>query len=410
MITQFEANYPEDGIFDGDIECSEEYYNWEEKRREQIMLSAEHQDGMNEYYQSIADVVSKEIEAENFVYSPLNIYLSIALLADASAGKTKSEILKALNVKNVEDLRIQVKRLWNANYINAPFAKSVLANSLWMRNDISYRKEGLMRLMNDHYSSTYIGAMGSDEMNYEFKEWTNKNTGGLLNDHGTEDMKLDPDTVLGLISTLFFTSSWANKFEKEETKSELFHGINGDTEVHMMHASRFSDIYTRERFKAVELYLNHSGSVYFFLPEKGVNAREIMRDPEALAIIRRIGEQNSGFYTVNYSIPRFKVTNSFQLQRTMESLGIIDAFDQKSANFSAITDGSRDVWVNSAVHSAIAEIDEDGVTGAAYTAHLVCGMGFPEDEIDFVLDRPFCFTVVSSDRSILFSGVVQSID
>ena len=409
MVTKVEANYPQDSIFEEDLESSEEYDNWKNKRYEQVIASAEHQEGMDEYYQSIADNVSKECGTDNFIYSPLNIYLSMALLAEVSAGKTKAEILKALNVKDMEFLRSQVKALWNANYINTPFAKSTLANSLWLRDDINCQEDVLKKLATDYYASSFIGTMGSDEMNHELQAWTNQNTGGLLADY-VKDLKLDQDTVLGLVSTLLFKATWMDKFEKEETRSELFHGLNGDTQVQMMHASGFSDIFRRKHFKAAELYLNRCGSVYFFLPEEGIKAADILRDPEALAIIRSNGNQNSDFYIVNYSIPRFKISNSFQLQKVMEKFGIRDAFDQKEADFSAIIDGSDEAWVNSAMHSAMVEIDEEGVTGAAYTADLVCGMGFPDEETEFVLDRPFCFAITGSDRSILFSGVVNNIE
>jgi serpin B len=166
----------------------------------------------------------------------------MALLAEVSAGKTKTEILKALNVKDMGVLRNQVKALWKANYINTPFAKSTLANSLWLRDDINCQEEVLKKLATDYYASSFIGTMGSDEMNHELQWWTNQNTGGLLADC-VKDLKLDPDTLLGLVSTLLFKAAWMDKFEKEETRSELFHGLNGDTQVQMMHASGFSDIF-----------------------------------------------------------------------------------------------------------------------------------------------------------------------
>ena len=34
----------------------------------------------------------------------------------------------------------------------------------------------------------------------------------------------------------------------------------------------------------------------------------------------------------------------------------------------------------------------------------------PDDEIVFVLDRPFMFIVTGRDGSILFSGIVRNID
>ena len=56
------------------------------------------------------------------------------------------------------------------------------------------------------------------------------------------------------------------------------------------------------------------------------------------------------------------------------------------------------------------KIDEEGVTGAAYTDLAMAGAGMPQDEVDFVLDRPLVFAVASPDGSILFAGVVQNIE
>ena len=409
MINKIEANYPEAFVLEGDIERSEKYYGWEDSRRAAIQTSIQQQEGMNEYYQAAADAFSTVCSNENFVYSPLNIYIAMALLAEISAGNTKEQILNALKVEGMDTLRNRVKALWDANYVNTPFVKSLLANSLWMRDDIKYNDEVLKKASEDYCASSYIGEMGADEMNHELQDWTNRNTGGHLSEY-VKDMELDPETVLGLVSTIFFKAAWTDAFDKKKTMQEVFHGANGDTQVQMMHMNLNTDICTRENFRAAQLYLNHSGSVYFFLPKNGVNAADIMRDPEALSIIRHTGDQRSEYLNVNISVPRFKVKNSISIQDSMERLGITDAFNRNTADFAQITDDSSEVWIDSATHSAMVEVDEEGVTGAAYTAYFVTGAGFPEEETVFMLDRPFCFSVVSSDRSILFSGVVQTIE
>ena len=57
------------------------------------------------------------------------------------------------------------------------------------------------------------------------------------------------------------------------------------------------------------------------------------------------------------------------------------------------------------------EIDENGVTGAAYTMLAVTeGAALPDETLDFVLDRPFLFIVTGADGSVLFSGIVRNID
>lgn len=387
---------------------SDAFYRWEDEHNLYVKDSIRQQEEMDAYYQKIADVISKTSKRENIVYSPLNIYLAISLFAEITAGETRAQILKALNVKDIDTLRSRVKALWNANCLNQPFGKSIPANSLWLRNDITYNDEALRKLAEEYYVTSFEGEMGSDELNHELQKWTDQNTGGLLTDHVNE-MKLDPGTVLGLVSALYFKAAWKEPFKKEETTPEIFHGTNGDTEVQMMHTWDNTDVYYGKHFKALQLPLKSMGSVYFFLPEKDVNAEDVLCDPETLYVIRNASEQDFEYMRVNISIPHFKTISSFPLQESMEWLGITDAFDPASADFSPLTD-NYDPWINNAEHTATVEINEDGVLGATFTRYQIFGAGFPDDEIDFVLDRPFCFAVVASDKSILFSGVVQTID
>ena len=60
-------------------------------------------------------------------------------------------------------------------------------------------------------------------------------------------------------------------------------------------------------------------------------------------------------------------------------------------------------------HAARTAIDEEGVTAAAYTLISIeaTSAAVPEDEIDFVLDRPFLFAVTGSDGLPLFTGIVN---
>ena len=63
-----------------------------------------------------------------------------------------------------------------------------------------------------------------------------------------------------------------------------------------------------------------------------------------------------------------------------------------------------------AQHSALLEVDEEGVTGAACTAIGVAEAARePEEEIEFALDRPFLFLVTGKDGSLLFSGAVRNL-
>ena len=57
------------------------------------------------------------------------------------------------------------------------------------------------------------------------------------------------------------------------------------------------------------------------------------------------------------------------------------------------------------------EVDEQGVTGVAYTIMGTGSGGEPiiDGEMYFTLDRPFMFIITGNDGSILFSGIVRNI-
>ena len=70
-----------------------------------------------------------------------------------------------------------------------------------------------------------------------------------------------------------------------------------------------------------------------------------------------------------------------------------------------------ELYLDKAEHAAMVEIDEYGVTGAAYTEMDVnAGSALPQEQIDFVIDRPFMFMITGMDGSILFSGIIKNVD
>ena len=106
-------------------------------------------------------------------------------------------------------------------------------------------------------------------------------------------------------------------------------------------------------------------------------------------------------------------TTTDPVSKAMEiirSLGLTDALDPAFADFTPLTTGRDDLYLSAAEHAAKVEIDEQGVTGAAYTAlDMATGAPEPDDEIDFVLDRPFLFLITGRDGSVLFSGIIRNI-
>ncbi len=389
---------------------SDAHWDWWDSYRELTTKSAELQSGMDAYYQELMEQMLVS-ENENTVCSPINVYIAFAMLAETSDGNTRQQILDMLKVQDMETLRENVSSLWESNYADTPVLKSVLANSLWLDGDETYNDTTLQRLAEQYYASTFSGTPGSEEMNQALRTWTDDNTGGLLKEY-TKDMAIAPDTVFELVSTIYYKAMWRENFWEVNTVKETFHGTAGDSDVDMMKKTERMDVYQGEHFRAVSLSLQDSGSMYFLLPDENTDVNELVSDPDLMKVVQT--EEDSSCWNshmVNLSVPKFRVSEKSDLLETVRALGVTDALDADLADFSPLTGEKENLCLSKADHAAMLEIDENGVTGAAYTELGVseAAAEIPDDEIDFVLDRPFLFLVTGQDGSLLFSGVVRNI-
>ncbi|MBO4888338.1 MAG: serpin family protein [Firmicutes bacterium] len=384
------------------------HWNWWNEYRDKADASAKLQPGLSDYYQAVMRQLLAD-EKENTVCSPLNIYIALSMLAEVSDGSTRQQILDVLNVSDIESLRKQISVLWDANYVDTPVIQSLLANSLWLRDSDIYNEKTLQLLADQYYASSFRGVPGSETMDQALQDWTNENTGHLLEDY-VKDLKLDADTVLALVSTLYYKAAWTDNFWPGATDQQVFHGLDGDTTVDMMHKADTMRVYLSEQYTSVGLDLMDGGEMYFFLPSNGTDVDQLLQDPDVFTTLYGAGDDEWYVPMVHLSIPKFDIAAKTDLRDSLKELGITDAFVPGLADFSPLTTKIEDIYVSKAEHAATVMIDEEGVVGAAYTElALAEGAMLPDDEIDFTVDRPFLFIITGRDGSILFAGVVRDL-
>lgn len=195
----------------------------------------------------------------------------------------------------------------------------------------------------------------------------------------------------------------------------MFHGATSDTTCKFMNASKTGNYFWGNNFSATyHLLDNYGGTMYFILPDEGVGVDELLKDKEVMDFIFSQKDwenewENKKEIIINLSVPKFDITSQIDLQKGLENLGVTDVFDSEKSDFSPVTD-MKNTYIGKAQHDVRFAIDEKGVTAAAYTVILRDGAGPPpDDEIDFVLDRPFLFTIISDDGLPLFIGVVNQL-
>lgn len=345
---------------------------------------------------------------ENQVYSPVNVYLALAMMAEITEGESRQQILNLLETDSIETLRTHGENIWKLCYSNDGAVTSILANSLWLREGMNYHQDTLDLLARCYYASSYQGEMGTEGYDQALQSWLNEQTGGLLKEQA-QGIKLSPESVMALASTLYYRAKWQNEFAQEDTEEGIFYGPDGEIHCPFMNSSYFSHYYWDEEFAAAALGLNESGQMWLILPDEEVTVDEILMKEAVFDLINSSETwENTSYLRVNLSLPRFDAASEISLAEGLKALGVQDIFDGEKADFSPLADSSDGVYLSQAQHASRVKVDEKGVEAASYTVMTVSGAAMPpEEEVDFVLNRPFFFVITSRTGLPLFAGIVN---
>lgn len=351
-----------------------------------------------------------EEPGENRVYSPLNVYLALSMLAQITGGDSRGQILALLGSGSMEELRGQASAVWQSTYRNGKTVTSILASSLWLNQNIKFNQDTMDALARDFYASSYAGEMGSKGFNRALQTWLNEQTGGLLEEQAG-NVELDPTTILALVTTLYFKAPWVNEFSKDKTAPQTFHTPAGDVETDFLHQRNTGNYYWGDGFTAVSQSFEEGGSMWFLLPDEGVAPEELLAGGEGLDFLFAADKsqwERQKFSLINKSIPKFDVSSQFDLGDGLKALGVTDVYDETRSDFTPMTtDVNGPITLSMVNHAARVVIDEEGCTAAAFTVAAPGGDAAPSDEVDFVLDRPFLFCVTGDSGLPLFVGVVN---
>ena len=213
--------------------------------------------------------------------------------------------------------------------------------------------------------------------------------------------------MLALVSTIYYKAAWAEQFDTSATKKQTFHVPTGDKQVDMMHLVETYPYYTGKNFEAVALPLRNSGSMWFFLPKKGVTPAQLASDKEALDLLTDTENyKNFSYPQVTLSLPKMDAVSDVDLIKDLKKLGVTDIFGAK-ANFAPLMADSSNTSVSQITHAARVKTDEEGVEAAAFTAIVLSKSALPSQRITFTVDRPFYFAITGYTGDLLFTGVVN---
>ncbi|MCD8069575.1 MAG: hypothetical protein LUE87_11985 [Lachnospiraceae bacterium] len=416
-----EASYPEMSVYpneedyytaDGswDYESwNADYAAWQESYYALKTAGEGYDTSLLTFFGTSTEEILSGAGEENRIYSPINVWLALAMLAETADGVTRQEILTLCGADDIETLRAQAKDVWQMAYSDDGTVTAILGSSLWLSDVLNYHQEVLDTLAESYYASTYYGEMGSDAFSQALRDWLNDQTGNLLSEQA-ESIGLDAETVMAIAATIYYKAAWVDEFSEDNTYQQTFHALDGDIECDFMHQADTGYVYYGDEFMAMGLSLQRGGTMWLILPDEDTTVDSVLAGTDLTEFISAKSKyewEDKEYYQINLSLPKFDVSSSLDLVDALASLGVTSVFDYTVADFSPLTD-TANVFVSSVEHAARVKIDEEGVEAAAYTViTMESAAEVSPDQIDFTLDRPFLFTITDTNGLPLFVGVVN---
>ena len=352
----------------------------------------------------------RNTQSKNQVYSPLSLYMALGMTAEISGGNTRQQILGILNQDSIESMRSHAQSVWQANYMNDGVAKCLIANSLWTNENLRCLQDTADTVASHYYASVFTGNPSARAYNQLMQDWINEQTDNLLKD-SVSGIQMSRDMLISIVSTVNYSGQWVSKFDKKDTAQGTFHAASGDMKCNYMHASRLTNYFWGEHFSSIALPLESNGEMRLLLPDEGVLPEELLQDDEVYRyMMSRMysGEmfENHKYVSADLTVPKFDVSSDINLTDGLNALGMTDAFDMQKADLTPLTE-LKPAWISEAKQDARVMIDEEGAKAAAVTLMMAAGAAKPEDHVDFVLDRPFVFEIMSENGLPLFVGIVN---
>lgn len=375
-----------------------DYRNWQRSQREAADAAMARLDDF--WADSFRELMTGK---ENAVWSPVNAYISLAVLAQTASGSTRQEILDALGADSIETLQTDVQAVWERIWADDEMTQRYLANSLWLDGSVSYRQENLDILGQRYYSSVHWTNLNNGSADEEIRAWMDQQTRGILGDLSPAVPAAAGPRVLAIASTLYVNDTWFEGFDPDHNREGIFHAPGGDVDCTYMFADLDATYYARgEDHTAVALSTRGESSFWMILPDEGTRVSDLLDSGDYLETVLAPDPERR---KVQLTMPKFEIYSSASLKDGLKDMGIRRGFSIFGGDFSETLDaGLKPVYVSDITQTARIIVNETGIRAGSGTYIEMISMGLDEP-LRVVLDRPFLFVLTLGDIP-LFAGVV----
>lgn len=352
---------------------------------------------MTDFALDLFKEVSKD--GENTLISPLSVLIALSMTANGAEGGTREQMESVLG-RSTDELNLYI-RDHTAGLPQEEKYKLSIANSVWFKDEEGLSiKEDFLRTNEEYYGADIFKAKFDGQTLKDINAWVNDKTDGMIPDALDE---IPAEAIMYLINALAFDAEWADQYSEGDVYDGKFTREDGaDVDVKMM---RGEDGLYIEDERATGFIKFYDGRKYAFvalLPNEDISVSDYlsMLDGEELQAVLNDPLRGAEVHT---SMPKFAVEYDVEMSSVLKNMGMVDAFDSSSADFSRLGQSARgNIFINRVIHKTFIEVGELGTRAGASTVVEM----FPESAPMLVkqvdLDRPFVYMIIDWENKVPF--------
>ena len=337
----------------------------------------------------------------NQVISPLSITYALGMLNNGAAGVTREEICQTLGFGDTgaDGINAFCRKMLTELPALDEQTKVMLSNAIFLNQPRYFLPDFLDIAHSCYEAETQTRDFADGKTMDVINQWASDHTMGMIEEVLNEDT-FNPLAVSYLLNAVYFKGVWTLKFDKDETKDEMF---NGKETVPMMHMKNGLPYTENDNYQALALpYGNESYRMTVLLPREGKSIDNVLASLDADTWLYRL--QWMGIAEVDVKLPRMDITTNQDLVETMKALGMPSVFDPLTADIPNYINVPQ--YICDMFQVARIKMDEEGTEAAAVTVEMSTG-GMPHEPEyhEFHADRPFLYVINErSTGTILFIG------
>lgn len=362
-------------------------------------------------------------QTENFVISPVSVYMALALAIECANGETRDEILNAVGV-TYEEVNEFTKYLYAFCNREVKFSPTkikkacieMLNNSIWLDNDVNYNRDGVNKLASNYNCDVFKVSFENGQANRLIGQYIKNKTRGLIDGK----VNYSPETAMVLMNTFYLKEIWKRlgKELKYTNETYSFKNTDGSTESIKLLQGEYvpGQAYEGEGFSSYYSKTYNGFRLYFFVPNVNTLVADIFTEENISKVMsiedwNEFDEELNEIHGTRILFPKFSVDFNEDITDVLkEDFGINKFFDIELCDASNI---GENIYCNSVIHKCKLKVDETGLEGAAVTEiSLKATSPGPVRYLyhDLIVDRAFGFVLTDEYGTVLFSGVVNTVE